>query len=48
MQAERFVVGIDLGTTHTVVAYREIAGGGGARVFPVPQLVTATEVTRRG
>ncbi|MCC6215579.1 MAG: Hsp70 family protein [Polyangiaceae bacterium] len=33
-------VGIDLGTTHTVVAH---APGGGAEVWPVPQLVSATE-----
>lgn len=36
--AERRVVGIDLGTTHTVVAFAE---DGEARLFPIPQLVDA-------
>jgi molecular chaperone DnaK (HSP70) len=35
----RAAVGIDLGTTHTVVAWAPLDGGAGARVFDVPQLV---------
>ena len=38
-----FVVGIDLGTSHTVVAAAPADGREGARIFPLPQLVTATE-----
>ena len=46
--AARFVVGIDLGTTHTVVAYAELVARGSApkpKIFSIPQLVTlgATE-----
>ncbi|WP_437965447.1 Hsp70 family protein [Sorangium sp. So ce260] len=42
------IVGIDLGTTHTVVAWAERdAGPGAIRVFSIPQLVTATEVEAR-
>ncbi|WP_437731569.1 Hsp70 family protein [Sorangium sp. So ce1335] len=42
------IVGIDLGTTHTVVAWAERdADPGAIRVFPIPQLVTATEVEAR-
>lgn len=40
-------VGIDLGTTHTVVAYapsEASASDAAARVLPIPQLVTAHEV----
>ena len=39
----RYIVGIDLGTTHTVVAYAE--GSEAPRIFRVPQLVTPTEVS---
>lgn len=43
----RFVVGIDLGTTHTVVAYSEIdpkrKGAPDPRIFEVTQLITARE-----
>ena len=47
-----FLVGIDLGTTNTVVAQvavEALARGGPLRpeVFPIPQLVTATEVAAR-
>jgi molecular chaperone DnaK (HSP70) len=42
--AAQRVVGIDLGTTHTVVAWAEPTGTRGPRVFEVPQLVTATEL----
>ena len=38
----RFVVGIDLGTTHTVVAFADLAAPS-PEPFPVPQLVSATE-----
>ncbi|MEA2747085.1 MAG: hypothetical protein QOI41_1228 [Myxococcales bacterium] len=45
--ASRFVVGIDLGTTHTVVAYAEIdpkrKGAPDPRIFEVTQLVTSRE-----
>src|SRR6478609_4024982 len=45
--AARFVVGIDLGTTHTVVAYSEIdakrKGAPDPRIFEVNQLVTQRE-----
>ena len=45
--ASRFVVGIDLGTTHTVVAYSEIdpkrKGAPDPRIFEVAQLVTPRE-----
>ncbi len=45
----RFAVGIDLGTTNTVVAYAPIAGGDGRRpsMFLVPQLVARGEAARR-
>ncbi len=43
----RFVVGIDLGTTHTVVAYAEIdpkkKGAPEPRIFEITQLTTARE-----
>lgn len=47
MAAARFVVGIDLGTTHTVVAYSEIdpkrKGAPEPRIFEVTQLTTPRE-----
>jgi molecular chaperone DnaK (HSP70) len=46
----RFIVGIDLGTTHTVVAYADTADGGGrpdVRLFEVDQLVGAGQVAPR-
>jgi molecular chaperone DnaK (HSP70) len=43
----RLVVGIDLGTTHTLVAYAEARAGAEPRVLPIPQLVTAHEVEAR-
>jgi molecular chaperone DnaK (HSP70) len=48
----RFAVGIDLGTTNTVVASALLSGspsvdGGQAEVFWLPQLVTAAEVETR-
>src|SRR4051812_16219903 len=42
----RFVVGIDLGTTHSVVAYAELVARATAprpKIFDVPQLVAARE-----
>ncbi|MBI4952465.1 MAG: Hsp70 family protein [Myxococcales bacterium] len=44
---QSFVVGIDLGTTHTVVACAERRAGARARVFDVAQLVGATEAAAR-
>jgi molecular chaperone DnaK (HSP70) len=45
-------VGIDLGTTHTVVAWAELDGTAASvppepRVFPIQQLVTPTEIEAR-
>jgi molecular chaperone DnaK (HSP70) len=40
-------VGIDLGTTHTVVASADLAGSDEAAVFSIPQLVTPTEIEAR-
>jgi len=42
----RFLVGIDLGTTHTVVAYAE-QGGAEVELFQVEQLVAPGEVAAR-
>ena len=41
-----FTVGIDLGTTHTVVAYASTAARGEAKIqiLPIPQLIAAGEV----
>ncbi|MEW6439540.1 MAG: Hsp70 family protein [bacterium] len=42
MKEARFIVGIDLGTTHCVLAWTEVPRAGGEvreiRIFPVPQL----------
>ena len=44
----RYLVGIDLGTTHTVVAYADSeAPAGPPEVFPIPQLVAPGEVAER-
>ncbi|HEX4446885.1 MAG TPA: heat-shock protein Hsp70, partial [Polyangiaceae bacterium] len=47
----RFAVGIDLGTTHTVVAFGPLDGGAGegkrVRIFLVPQLVSPGAVQSR-
>ncbi|MEP7125854.1 MAG: Hsp70 family protein, partial [Byssovorax sp.] len=43
----RLAVGIDLGTTHTVVAWAPLDGSAPPAIFPVPQLVTTTEVAAR-
>ena len=39
----RHVVGIDLGTTHTVVAWAPTFGRGSPEIFRLPQLVSAGE-----
>lgn len=41
----RFLVGIDLGTTNTVVCYVDTEDGSSIREFPIPQLVAAGEVS---
>lgn len=47
-KSSSLIVGIDLGTTHTVVAWAERdADPGAIRVFSIPQLVTATEIEAR-
>jgi len=44
----RYLVGIDLGTTHTVVAYCDTQNPQHAiEIFPIPQLVAAGEVANR-
>lgn len=47
----RYVIGIDLGTTHTALAYLELTGdpaqSPSPRVFPVPQLVARGTVEPR-
>ena len=49
--AARFIVGIDLGTTHTVVAYAPVRDDGDVapeiRTFAIDQLVSPGEVTAR-
>lgn len=47
MGAPRFIVGIDLGTTHTVVAWVEPGAGASPQVFDIPQLVTAASSASR-
>lgn len=47
MNGAAYDVGIDLGTTHTVVAYApSAASSGAAHVFPLAQLVSAHEIER--
>ncbi len=46
-RAPRRVVGVDLGTTHTVVAWADLRDAAAARIFPIPQLVTPTEIEAR-
>jgi molecular chaperone DnaK (HSP70) len=43
----RLAVGIDLGTTHTVVAWAPLDGSVPPAIFPIPQLVTTTELAAR-
>lgn len=45
--ARRYLVGIDLGTTNTAVAYVDTRGGSELVMFEVPQLVAAGEVAER-
>jgi hypothetical protein len=49
MTATRFVIGIDLGTTNSALAYVDTGAGDGARaaVFPVPQVVAPGQVEER-
>ena len=48
-RAARFLVGIDLGTTHTVVAYADLQAGENASVhrFAIPQLIGPGELAQR-
>ena len=41
-----FIVGIDLGTTNSALAYTETASDTGVAWFPIPQLVNPNEVTK--
>jgi molecular chaperone DnaK (HSP70) len=43
----QFLVGIDLGTTHTVVAYAHIATAQNIQLFPIEQLVDVGQVAAR-
>jgi molecular chaperone DnaK (HSP70) len=43
----QFLVGIDLGTTHTVVAYAPIANTQNIQLFPIEQLVDVGQVAAR-
>lgn len=43
----RFLIGIDLGTTNTVMAYADREHGDGIRIFAIEQLVALGEVARR-
>ena len=44
----RYSVGIDLGTTHTVLAYAPARGGSPAvRIFAIEQLVAPGEIAAR-
>ncbi|HSV06749.1 MAG TPA: Hsp70 family protein, partial [Candidatus Binatus sp.] len=47
MDASRFVVGIDLGTTNTACAYVDTSAGRAIEVFAAPQLVAPAEVRAR-
>ncbi len=48
-QSARYLVGIDLGTTHTVVAYADLTQGREAPIarFPIPQLIAPGEIAPR-
>jgi molecular chaperone DnaK (HSP70) len=43
----RLVVGIDLGTTHTVVAWTDLDAPSSPQIFEMPQLVSAGEIASR-
>lgn len=45
--APRFVVGIDLGTTHCAVAYASLGGDRAVRLLDLPQLIAPGEVAAR-
>ena len=46
--ASRYIIGIDLGTTNTAVAYVDTRSAGqGVQVFAVPQLVAPGEIQPR-
>ena len=45
--ARRYLVGIDLGTTNTAVAYVDTGAGTALSLFELPQLVAAGEVSAR-
>lgn len=45
--AARFIVGIDLGTTNSAVAYVDTAAGRGIESFPIAQLVGEAQVAER-
>jgi molecular chaperone DnaK (HSP70) len=47
MADARHIVGIDLGTTHTVVASAPADGSGDPQVFDIPQLVTSASSASR-
>ncbi|MCA9594729.1 MAG: hsp70 family protein [Myxococcales bacterium] len=47
MPSVALVVGIDLGTTHTVVASAPLRAGAEAEVFAIPQLVSSGELAAR-
>src|SRR6188472_2088721 len=49
MAASRFVVGVDLGTTNSALAYVDTGAGPDARVtpFPIPQVVSPGAVEER-
>jgi len=49
-QSEQYLVGLDLGTTHTVVAYtlaNKSAGNSAIHIFPIEQLIAPGEVAAR-
>lgn len=50
IQEARYIVGIDLGTTNSALSYVDLLSPGknnrGIRLFPIPQLTAAGEVTR--
>lgn len=48
-QSARYLVGIDLGTTHTVVAYADLTQGQAAPIdrFSIPQLIAPGEIAAR-
>lgn len=47
MSEPRFIVGIDLGTTHTVVAFARVGEAGAPKIFEVEQLIAPGEIAPR-